>query len=298
MKKIIASTLLAIAFSSSHNIALASGNREADMLLKNAFSAEISQDYESAEKEYIAVIRDLQKRKPGGVTALRAQARLARVYILQGKFDKAEVYFKSLISAPPNIVKEDPELMVDLDDLSDAYLKLQNNNHYGYESLKRSLVLRRSINHNHPHLCESYRQLSQFCMRCSNYKESIFWILKTIEIEAKLPPTKQANLVVDKAFLAGLYYYNNQFEEALKTADDTLANIKTCACSKQMAGQMHMLKGRVNSSQKKFDQADKEFKLALDEQTGNSQTEQFAAQMIKVYRQKNEELRKKSRSRH
>jgi len=296
MKKTFLATLLVIGMSSS-DIATASGNHEADIMLKKAFSAEVSQDYPGAEKEYIAVIGDLQRKKPGGVTILRAQARLARVYILQGKFDNAEGIFKSLISAPSSIVKDDPELMVDLDDLSDAYLKLQNNNHYGYESLKRSLVLRRYINPNHPHICESYRQLSQFCMRCSNYKDAITWILKTIEIEQNSPLNKQGNLVIDMAFLGGLYFYNNQFELAQKTADDTLAKIKKCACSKVMISQMHMLKGRVYSHEKRFDDAEREFKLALERGQGNSKTEIIAESMIKIYRQKNDELRKKSHSR-
>jgi len=297
MKKLIVSTLFAVIMSSQYAV-LASGNQEADRLLKKAFSAEIDQDYETAEKEYLDVIRDLQKKKPGCVTSFRAQARLSRVYLLQGKFDKAEVFFKSLISAPPNVVKDDPELMVDLDDLSDAYLKLQFNNHYAYEALKRSLTLRRYINPNHPHLCESYRQLSQFCMRCSNYKESIFWILKTIDIEAKLPLNKQANLVVDKAFLAGLYFYNKQLDEAINTADDDLATIKKCSCSKQMAAQMHMLKGRVYSEQKKYDIAEQHFKLALEQHAGSSKHEQITEQMTIMYRKKNDELRKKSHSRH
>ncbi|MBS1989400.1 MAG: hypothetical protein JSS83_02720 [Cyanobacteria bacterium SZAS LIN-3] len=280
------------------NRARASSNRQADILLKKAFTADLDEDYKAAESEYISLIKSLKATDPGSDTILRAKARLARVYIVQGKFDEAEPLFVQLIHTDKETLARDPEIMVDLDDLSDAYVKLNKSNRFGYESLKRALMLRRYINPRHPHLAEAYRELAKFCLRCANYKDAIAWISKSIETENGLPLRKQSNLITDETFLAGLYLNSNQPEAAQKTALWTLAQIQKCTCGQEMDRQLHSILGRTYTVDKRFDDAEKEFKLAEKPTRAGAIVDGIMSKYIKEAREKNELMRNKARARH
>lgn len=280
------------------NRAQASSNRQADILLKKAFTADLDEDYKAAESEYISLIKSLKATDPGSDTILRAKARLARVYIVQGKFDEAEPLFGQLIRTDKETLARDPEIMVDLDDLSDAYIKLNKSNRFGYESLKRALILRRYINPRHPHLAEAYRELAKFCLHCANTKDAIAWITQAIETEKDLPLHKQSNLITDESFLAGLYLNSKQPKEAQKTALWALAQIQKCTCGQDMDRQLHSILGRTYTVDKRFDDAEKEFKLAAKPTKAGPVVDAIMSKYIKEGRENNEMMRKKARAGH
>jgi len=246
-----------------HWPAFAGSNTLADTMFKAADSADINEDYQDASAKYLDLISKIRQSDPGNLKILRAKARLARIYIVEKKFDKAEPLFYGLVNVGRSKLDKEPELMIDLDDLSDAYLKLGTDTHYGYESMKRCLELRLYINPRHPHLPEVYRDLSEYCTRCSNTKDAINWILKAIEIEKQYSLQKQAALVQDESYLAGIYVSANALDKAQTIGLEGLNTVKKCNCGTSHLAQFRVTLGRIYTRKGLFDQADQEFQKVL-----------------------------------
>jgi len=281
---ILLQILMASAFAGTYSLA--------DKMFKDADSADIREDYRDASAKYLELISALHHSDPSNILIVRARARLARIYILQKQFDKANELFMYLMGTAHSKLQLDPELMIDLDDLSDVYLKFGSDPHYGYESMKRCLSVRKYINPNHPHLAEAYRHLSQYCSRCSNFKEASEWMLKAIEIDKHSVLQSKSDLVGDKCTLADTYMNAGELDKAQQTAKDDIDLIAKCACGNFVLPQLHATLGHIYTLKGLFDLAELEFKSASKISVTSKKYEEALRLLISNYRKENERLRK------
>jgi tetratricopeptide (TPR) repeat protein len=208
---------------------------QADNLFHEADSAETEKNYPRAIEKYTTLIKSLKVQDPNNIKMARAKARLARLYVQQAKYDQAEPLFSSIMRIDRKMLQKDPEYMIDLDDLSDAYLNLENDKRYGFESQKHSLLLRQYIDPHHPHLAESYKHLAESCARAGNYKDAIHAAETMVAIQRTYSLQKKAALAFGLVILAQYRYNAKDYAGAKQAAKEGLATIQQCACAQNAA---------------------------------------------------------------
>jgi tetratricopeptide (TPR) repeat protein len=270
----------------------------AEALFDVANSADISENYDDAVVKYIDVIQKLRQSDPANPYILRAKARLARMYLLQHQFDKAEPLFASLVHTERNRLNAAPELLIDLDDLSEAYLSKASNPHYGYEAIKHCIALRLDINPKHPRLPAAYRQLSEYCTSCSNCKEATVWILKGIELEKHYAPNKRGDLLHDENYLSSLYLTQKDTAKAQQAIQDCLDLYAKIGGGILLEIQLHTTLGRVYTEKGQYDQAEKEYQIALKKLDNTIKDAGSIRKNIMGFSQQNAQMRKSAKSRH
>jgi tetratricopeptide (TPR) repeat protein len=228
---------------------------------------------------------------------LRAQTRLARIYVLSKNFDEAEPLFHVLTHIDHNKLTVNPELMIDLDDLSDAYRQLQSNAQYGYEGLKRCVALRKFINPDHPRLREAYDDLSQYCKQRGNTKEAIEWILKAIAQDKTFPLNKQGVLVGDQLLLAEVYLKTDALDKAQQVIQEGMSVQSRCKCGAGFLPQLHLHLARIYIRRGQGDQAGKELQLAEKTIPRECEIRKELTDAILRYRRENDMMRRRTQGR-
>ncbi len=300
LKKIAPATIWIAAFIAFQvsGVSLAADNTsKAETLFATANSADVSEDYVDAEKKYRGLIVKVRSIDPEHPFLLRAKARLARVCLMQSKFDDAEpLYYSLMISDRSNLVRI-PELMIDLDDLSDAYVRMAKKPHYRYESLKRCIELRKRINPHHPRLAAAYRDLSEYCASCNNSNDAATWILKAIDLEKSVPVINRSELIRDENFLALMYMLQNKLDKAQQTAQEGIDLLPKTTTDRFWQTQTHTTLGGIYKRKGLYDRATKEYDIALK---GIDNTVPKAAEIRERIRQlakQNDEERRKAKKR-
>ncbi|MBU6453661.1 MAG: hypothetical protein KGS72_17915 [Cyanobacteria bacterium REEB67] len=237
MKKWLALPIVLSAFLLCFSLSLpsimAAANTPADDLFNEADSAETGRNYSKAIQKYTDLIKILKEKDPTNIKIARAKARLARLFIQQAHFDQAEPLFASIMHLDRKEMQKDPEYMIDLDDLSDAYLDLEKDKRYGFESQKHSLLLRQYINPHHPHLAESYKHLADSFARAGDYKDAINAAESMVAIERTYSLKKKSALAFDLVLLAQYKFSAHDYSGAKKAAREGLATIQQCACAQK-----------------------------------------------------------------
>jgi len=278
-----------------NNGAFAAPHSQADTMFKEADSADISQNYKDAQAKYLALIKTIKQTDPKNPLILRAQVRLARIYILQKQFDSAEPIFVTIVHTDPKATTIDPELMIDLDDLSDEYINLGSDPHYGYESLKHCAYLRQYINPSHPHLPEIDRLLAQTCCRFGSKKEAIEWMTKGIDVEKHFSLQRQGLLLVDQNYLASIYLALENYASAEKLLKEAIDNGDKRARGTAIVAHLHTTLGEVYTKTKRYDEADKEYKTSLSALHLQNKIDQALKSATVQAMQINDQLRRKNK---
>lgn len=120
-------------------------------LLNVAEQAQIAHDLRLAETDYLKAIEEASKFGSNSAEMQECEAKLAAVYVLQGKLDLAEPHYLKAKSITMLLMKDgkgDPETFVWLDDLSDAY-QLQGASQQTEKCYEHCLDLRRTISTKH-----------------------------------------------------------------------------------------------------------------------------------------------------
>lgn len=231
-------------------------------IFKQADSAEIHGDNAGSLKLYLHLIDTLGKSDPTSPRILRAKARIARLHLIEHQYDEATPYVKSILTAPQSRVGEDPELMVDIDDLSNSYLRYQKDPVNGYNSLVRSYKLRCFINPNHPHLPETYQCFATYEQAHGNPDKAIEWLQKAVAIERTYPPQKMDRYVHDMTMIFAIYQLKGDNKAAESVMRDCLAVCLKSKCADFLTGQTYLNLGYAQMKQKLHEKADENFKLA------------------------------------
>ncbi|NJL73227.1 MAG: hypothetical protein HC888_17650 [Candidatus Competibacteraceae bacterium] len=217
--------------------------RAADQIkdvFKQADSAEIQGDEAEALKIYTNLIESLKNSDQNNPKLARAEARIARLHLLSNQYDKATPFCDKLLKTYHERAAEDPELMVDLDDLSNVYLKFKDDNVRGLDCLQRSLKIREFINHKHPHLPENYRLLSTCMLTRNDYASAISWIGKAIAVDRTYPRQKLDRLVHDLTIQGTIHIKAKNFKAAQASFVDSLNVGKQSGCADSLVGQCYL----------------------------------------------------------
>lgn len=233
-------------------------------IFKQADSAEIHGDNSGSIKLYLHLIDTIGKSDPTSPRILRAKARIARLHLVEREYDEATPYVKSILTAPQSRVSEDPELMVDIDDLSNAYLRYQKDPVNGYNSLVRSYKLRCFINPNHPHLPETFQSFSRYEQEHGNPDKAIEWLQKAVAIESKYPPQKLDRYVHDMTMIYAIHQQKGDNKTAESVMRDCLAVCLKSKCADYLIGQCYLNLGYALMKLKQYEKANETFKLAGD----------------------------------
>lgn len=264
-------------------------------VFKQADSAEIQGDEAEALKIYTNLIESLQKSDQNNPKLARAEARIARLHLLNNQYDKATPFCDKLLKTYHERAAEDPELMVDLDDLSNVYLKFKDDKTRDLDCLNRSLKIREFINHRHPHLPENYRLLSACMLNKNDFPSAINWIAKAIAIDRTYPRQKLDRLVHDLTIQGTIHIKAKNFKAAQASFVDSLNVGKQSGCSDWLVGQCYLHLGYCLMMQKRFDDADENYKLALTKLKDCPAKLQYLKLLLADHMKENELQRNQSR---
>lgn len=121
------------------------------VLLNLAEQAQLGHDMRLAETDYLKAIAEAQSFGAKSAEVQECEARLAAVYVLQGKLDLAEPHYLKAKDIAALLMKDgkgDPETFVWLDDLSDSY-QLIGATQQTEKCYLHCLILRKTISLRH-----------------------------------------------------------------------------------------------------------------------------------------------------
>ncbi len=146
--------LLALQCYSLSAIAVAPSRAKLQALLNEGEQGELSHNLRQAEVNYLGALKEAEKFGPRSAEIQECEARLAAVYVLQGRLQQAEPHYLTAKSIAVDLRKDGkdhPESLVWLDDLSDAY-QLKGNSTQPEFCYLRCLELRKAISPRHKNL--------------------------------------------------------------------------------------------------------------------------------------------------
>lgn len=233
--------------------------------IKDAFKLADSAETQGQEKEAIALYKDLierySKTDPTNPKLPRAEARIARLLLLDNNYEKANSYYDRLLKHHQRL-DEDPELMVDLDDLSNVYQKFTTSKEHHFDCLMRSLSIRNFINPKHPHLPESYRLIANCLLGKGESQQALAWLDKAIAVDRTYPRQKKSKLVEDLQLKGNIFLQTNKVQEAESAFSESLKISVENACSDMLVGQSYLYLGLAQMKAAKHKEASENFNLA------------------------------------
>lgn len=261
---------------------------QAARMFKQAQSDETQSRFDQAAIIYRRLISD-----PNAAPALKARSncRLAVIYSLQGKMEQVFSICDKLTTNLDQTAKQDPEFMVDLDDLTDYLLEHEKDSKVGMEALYRTLKLRTAISPNHPHIPEVYMHLSSYFAQRKYYDEAIKCAKEAIKSEQNLPISRKARTVGRMARLSTLYLAANNMTEAEKELRDGLAILDKCSCGDWMKSSMHYSLGMVMAERGRLDEADEQFRRGIEDYRKNPDKSLNVAECCQQALKRNETTR-------
>lgn len=243
-----------------------------------ATSAETHGQYREAIASYQKVIESASEANE--VTwAARSKARIARLLVNKGQIKEAEPLYLQLLKLTPVQFKNDPELMVDLDDLAESYTlqsrKLPTAKNSAKESAKElakasakeclfhALALRLAVGPHHPNVNQSYRHIALYMLSQGDRAAAERFIKQSIELEKHCPPDKLYRLVQDQALLASIYMQGNEWLKADQVTREVLARTEKYPFLSWAWPQLHYTLGQCYSHRFQYAESDREYQLGL-----------------------------------
>lgn len=227
-----------------------------------ATSAETHGQYREAIASYQKIIESATK-KNETTWAARSKARIARLLVNKGCINDAEPLYLQLLKMTPAQFKNDPELMVDLDDLSESYTAQSRKLPAAKECLFHALALRLAVDPHHPNVNQSYRQIALHMLNHGDSAAAERFLKQGIELEKNCPPDKLYRLVQDQGLLARIYMNNNDWVKAEQTTKDILAQTEKYPFLSWAWPQLHCTLGQCHAQQYQYEESDREYQLAL-----------------------------------
>lgn len=227
-----------------------------------ATSAETHGQYREAIASYQNIIETATQKKEA-TWAARSKARIARLLVNKGHINEAEPLYLQLLKMPPAQFKNDPELMVDLDDLSESYTAQSRKLPTAKECLFHALALRLAVDPHHPNVNQSYRHIALHMLNQGDSAAAERFIKQSIELEKNCPPNKLYRLVQDQGLLARIYMNNSEWIKAEQTTKDLLTQTEKYPFLSWAWPQLHCTLGQCHSQLYQYEESDREYQLAL-----------------------------------
>lgn len=227
-----------------------------------ATSAETHGQYREAMASYQKIIETATKTNDT-TWAARSKTRIARLLVNRGLIKEAEPLYLQILKLTPAQFNDDPELMVDLDDLAESYTAQSRKLPTAKECLFHSLALRLAVGPHHPNVNQSYRHLALYMLNHGDAAAAERYIKQSIELEKNCPPNKLYRLVQDQGLLARIYMNNSEWIKAEQTTKDLLAQTEKYPFLSWAWPQLHCTLGQCHSQRYQYEESDREYQLAL-----------------------------------
>ncbi len=248
------------------NSAIASSASDGDrqpLLFLEANSAKNQQLPKKAIALYEQLIAEKMRQDPHSPFILRSRIRIACILLDTGQMDKAEHTFKEVVKLAASRLKEDRELLVEMDEFADSYrnLALKQNTK---ECLIHALQLRKRIDPHHPRVYISYRDLAIYAHNHGDDRSAISYIKSAIEIEKNFSRFKTDQLINDQLVLTSLYGTTNEFDKSEKQAKQILQLSKNAPDLRWSWSRCHYELGRCFAKKYDYDKSNLEYNTALE----------------------------------
>ncbi|MFA6209551.1 MAG: hypothetical protein WCT03_11445 [Candidatus Obscuribacterales bacterium] len=201
-------TSLFLVFSFSFEPSFALSNRD---LFQQAGSYETQGQINKAKQTYGQISDAVNSQDP---LVFRSKVRIARLNLEQSNWKEANAIYQAALKLTPEQMKKDPELMIDLDDLAESYLKLAKKTPDGKMLHLHALQLRLKIDPNHPSIRDSYRELASYSLYHADLAEAARFMTTSIERQKNAnTPKKLTSLASDQVMLLGIYIGQKRWAE-------------------------------------------------------------------------------------
>lgn len=252
-------TSLFFVFSFCFEPSFALSNRD---LFQQAGSYETQGQIAKAKQTYGQISDAVNSQDP---LVFRSKVRIARLTLEQGNLKETDAVYQAALRLTPEQMKKDPELMIDLDDLAESYLKLAKKTPHGKELLLHALQLRLKIDPNHPSIRDSYRQLATYSLCHADLPGAARFISTSIERQKNANTPKKLNsLVSDQVLLLGIYIGQDRWAESEKMTKTMLLETAKHPTLHWVWPELHGVLAKCYVHRGQYDLSDSEYRSAID----------------------------------
>lgn len=258
-KRSVLSSLILLSVSFQFTSAVAAPK---STLMLEANSAETQGNPRKASELYNKIVA-AELKNPDSTEAARAQLRLANIHINVGELTAAEPGFKVAIGLKPEMLKRETELMVDMDDMAEAYFAQSKKNVAVKECLTHALALRQKIDAKHPNVAVTYRHLALHMLDRGDWRAAEAYLKQGMVLQKNCSPSKLGRLISDRALLTSIYITHDEWAKAEQLTRESLVqsqNVETVTWAWPL---LHYTLGRCHSQKEEYDDAGREYETAI-----------------------------------
>jgi tetratricopeptide (TPR) repeat protein len=235
---------------------------KSDLMLQ-ATSAETQGEPRKAIALYQKVVAVEQKKGPDNTLAARAQLRIATIQVTEGELAAAEPAFKQAINLKSAMCEQEPELMVDMDDMAEAYMAQSKKNATAKDCMLHALALRQKIDPKHPNVAITYRYLALYALNHGDWRGAENYLKQGLELQKNCTASKLGRLLNDRALLTSIYITHDEWAKAEQLTRESLAQAQSINSATWAWPLLHFTLGRCHSQRAEYDDAGKEYELAI-----------------------------------
>jgi tetratricopeptide (TPR) repeat protein len=205
--------------------AAAPSNQKLQEFLNLGEQSQLSHDMRRAEMDYLKAIEEAAKFGPKSPETQESEARLAAVYVLQGKLEAAAPHYqkaKDIALALKKEGHEAPESFVWLDDLSDAY-QLQAATTQPEYCYLHCIELRKAISPRHKNLASVETQFGSLLLMNGKVAEGDKYLKEGYALSATLDGAESHNTGKLCLILANAYNIAGKLTDAEKFCKEAIA---------------------------------------------------------------------------
>jgi tetratricopeptide (TPR) repeat protein len=236
-------------------------------LLSLGEQSQISKDMHRAEIEYLAATSEAAKFGSKSPELQESEARLASIYVLQGKLALAEPHYlktREIALELRRSNKENPEGLVLLDDLSDAY-ELQGSTKEAEFCYLHCLNLRQAISPKHKNLPNAQVLYGAHLIAHGKLVEGEEYFRDGHALSASIFGAESPNTAKLDLTIANMYNSVDKIQEAEKYCGECESIFKKCLSPpNEMVANVTRLHAVILSKMGRLKEAEKEVKAALE----------------------------------
>jgi len=250
----------------SQAYAVAPSRAKLQALLNIGEQAQVGHEMRRAEMSYLKAVEEAAKFGSRSPEMQECEARLAAVYVLQGRLTEAAPHYQKARDIALELKKdghEAPESFVWLDDLADAY-ELQAASQEQDYCYSRCIELRKAISPRHKRLAQIEAQYGAYLLSKGKVAQGDKFLKEGHALDVQLHGAESKNAGHSSLIMANAYYSVGKFNEAEKCSADAVAIIqKQMGNSNEVLANVRRLHAVALTKLGRFKEAEKEVTAAM-----------------------------------
>jgi tetratricopeptide (TPR) repeat protein len=218
--------------------------------------AELDHDYARAERWYAKALTEADKAGPHSPQLEESVSRLATIYVMDNKFNQAEPFFRRALTVAlgDKAIASNPEQLVWLDDLADAYASKELKN--PDICFSHAIEIREKISGGkHTKLGSSLYAYSSYLYNAGRFKEAMSMAQKSVAAFG-LHGKDSGDVMRALIFLGSCQGKLGQYAEANKTLDRAMVLVKKFVSESEYESSILQLRAEMLAQQKKYKDAE------------------------------------------